>query len=63
MSPSKQAPSPESLSLRMRLLRSGWSVTELARRVKHPRPTVSTALRGERFPRVRKKIEALLPAA
>lgn len=43
------------------LLDRDWSVKELARRVAHPRPTVSSAINGNtKFPRVRAKVMEVL---
>jgi predicted DNA-binding transcriptional regulator AlpA len=42
------------------MLRQGLTFTELARRVGHPRPTVSKAVNHGHFPRVLAKVEAHL---
>ena len=43
------------------LLDRRWSVSDLARRVGHPRPTVSRAINGStRFPRVQRKVMEVL---
>lgn len=44
------------LRVRHRLLDLDLNVTELASRIGRPRPTVSKAIHGGRFPRVRQAI-------
>jgi predicted DNA-binding transcriptional regulator AlpA len=48
------------IQLRTKMLRQGLTFTELARRVGHPRPTVSKAVNHGHFPRVLAKVEAHL---
>lgn len=52
-----QASTFDSLPLRLALVRRGLSVTKLAKKLKHPRPTVSAALNRGKFPRVLEKIK------
>jgi hypothetical protein len=41
---------------RIRLIELGWSVTDLAVKIKRPRETVSRAINTGRFPHVRKQV-------
>lgn len=44
------------LEAKTRLLVLGWSVAELARKIRRPRSTVSVAIHQNKFPEVRAKI-------
>jgi hypothetical protein len=44
------------LRVKMELLRRDLSVAQLARRLRRPRPTVSSAIHGASFPKVRELV-------
>lgn len=44
------------LQAKQRLLVLGWSVAELARKIRYPRSTVSRAIHQNKFPEVRAKV-------
>lgn len=45
-----------STQARMRLVELGWSVTYLAKRIRHPRESVSASIHRGKFPRIRRKV-------
>lgn len=45
-----------SIAARQQLIALGWSVTDLAGKISHPRETVSKAIHSGKFPRVRRKV-------
>lgn len=47
-------------SIRKRLVDLELSVTDLAKQIGRPRPTVSTAIRTNKFPHVRQRIKEAL---
>lgn len=59
----KQAQTFDNVPLRLALVRSGMTVSELAEKVKRPRPTVSAALNRGKFPRVLALIKEALDVA
>lgn len=45
-----------SIEARKRLVELGWSVSDLARQIRHPRESVSAAIHQGKSPRIRRKV-------
>lgn len=45
-----------SIEARKRLVELGWSVSDLAKKIRHPRESVSASIHRGRFPRIRRKV-------
>jgi ribosome-binding protein aMBF1 (putative translation factor) len=45
-----------SIEARKRLVELGWSVTDLAKKISHPRESVSASIHRGKFPRIRRKV-------
>lgn len=45
-----------SIEARKRLVELGWSVSDLARRINHPRESVSAAIHRGKHPRIMRKV-------
>jgi len=58
MTPRNQA----SKRIKKRLVDLDWSVTQLAKKLERPRPTVSAAINTKKFPRVRALVMEALDA-
>lgn len=45
-----------SIEARKRLVELGWSVSDLAKKISHPRESVSASIHRGKFPRIRRKV-------